>query len=162
MVSRHDHPVEGTCSPTHRLNLLLSRDERMGSDRAAIDQLLVLVSPLGIRSIVVSTGEEAAEVIGREPIHVAFVDLAMPIARGSEGQPGGSRVLQLLRRLDQPPPTVVLRPSHGATRDRCRLLGDALREGAFAVIDRPLRIETMLEVMRRIIRRHYRDHWPAA
>jgi hypothetical protein len=55
-----------------------------------------------------------------------------------------------------------LRPPHGATRDRCRLLGDALREGAFAVIDRPLRIETMLEVMRRIIRRHYRDHWPAA
>jgi DNA-binding response OmpR family regulator len=162
MVSNPTNPSASDRSPKHRLNLLLSRDERLGSDRAAIDQLLVLVSPLGIRSIVVSTGEEAAEVIGREPIHVAFVDLAMPIARDCDGQPGGSRVLQLLRRLDQPPPTVVLRPPHGATRDRCRLLGDALREGAFAVIDRPLRIETMLEVMRRIIRRHYRDHWPAA
>jgi DNA-binding NtrC family response regulator len=162
MVSKPAYPGPDDCSPKHRLNLLLSRDERLGSDRAAIDQLLILITPLGIRSIVVSTGEEAAEVIGREPIHVAFVDLAMPLAKHCEGQAGGSRVLQLLRRLDQPPPTVVLRPPHGASRDRSRLLGEALREGAFAVIDRPLRIETMLEVMRRIIRRHYRDHWPAA
>ncbi len=162
MVQTPSNPCESDCSPKHRLTLLLSRDERLNTDRAAIDQLHILVGPLGIRSIVVSTGEEAAHVIGREPIHMAFVDLAMPLARHNAGQAGGSRVLQLLRRLDQPPPTVVLRPPHGPSRDQSRLLGDALREGAFAVIDRPLRIETMLEVMRRIIRRHYRDHWPAA
>lgn len=161
MVSTSANPPTDARSPSHRLNMLLSRHDRLGSDRAAFDQLLTLVGPLGIRSIVVSTGEEAAQVIGRQPIHVAIVDLATPIARDCEGQPGGARVLQLLRRLDQPPPTVVLRPPHGATRDRCRLLGDALREGAFAVIDRPLQIETMLEVMRRIIRRYYRDNWPA-
>jgi len=162
MISK---PPTNSCtnrSPNCRLNLLLSRDERLGTDKAAIEQLLQLVSPLGIRTIVVSTGEEAAQVISREPIHVAFVDLAMPLARHSTNEAGGSRVLQLLRRLDQPPPTVVLRPPHGPTRDRSRIMCDALRDGAFAVMDRPLRLETMLEVMRRIVRKHYHDHWPAA
>lgn len=162
MVTNDPTTPSASCSPKCRLNLLLSRDARFQADGAAVEQLLMLVSPLGIRTIVVSTGEEAAQVIAREPIHVAFVDLAMPLANQGGGQAGGSRMLQLLRRLDQPPPTVVVRPPHGATRDRCRILGDALRDGAFAVIDRPLRLETMLEVMRRIVRKHYRDHWPAA
>ena len=41
-----------------------------------------------------------------------------------------------------------------------RLLGQSLREGAFAVLDRPVSIEDMLEVMRRILRRYYADVWP--
>ena len=42
-------------------------------------------------------------------------------------------------------------------------LGDAestIQQGAFAVLDRPIEIESMLEVMRRILRRHYADVWP--
>jgi hypothetical protein len=36
-----------------------------------------------------------------------------------------------------------------------------LREGAFAVLDQPVNLESMLEVLRRIVRRHYSDAWPA-
>jgi hypothetical protein len=32
----------------------------------------------------------------------------------------------------------------------------------FAVLDRPLGIESMLETLRRVVRRHYSDQWPAA
>jgi hypothetical protein len=32
----------------------------------------------------------------------------------------------------------------------------------FAVLDRPLGIEPMLETLRRVVRRHYSDQWPAA
>ena len=39
-------------------------------------------------------------------------------------------------------------------------LHEALREGAFAVLDMPLRMETMLETMRRVLCRHYADNWP--
>ena len=41
-------------------------------------------------------------------------------------------------------------------------LNDALREGVFAVLDRPLGLEPMLETLRRVVRRHYADRWPAA
>ena len=146
---------------TPRLNLLLSYGGwRQGS---VVDQLPRLLEPLGIRSIRVHCGREAAEAIQHEHIHIAMVDLDIPLDRGqSQTAPAGSRVLQLLRRLDHPPPTVVVRPPQVGPRDSARSLSEALREGAFAVLDRPLELETTLEVMRRVLRRHYADNWPAA
>ena len=41
-------------------------------------------------------------------------------------------------------------------------LSDALRDGAFTVLDDPVPVETMLQALERVVRRHYRDHWPAA
>lgn len=145
-----------------RLNLLLSYGGwREGS---AVDQLPRLLAPMGIHSMRVHSGEEAADVIRTTLIHIAVVDLAIPLHKEREQElpaaPSGSRVLQLLRRLDQPPPTVVVRPPQTAARESARTLSDALRQGAFAVLDRPLNLETMLEVMRRVLARHYADHWP--
>jgi len=60
------------------------------------------------------------------------------------------------------PAAVVVRPPQPSTRDSARGLSEALRDGAFTVIDGPVRLENMLEVLRRVVRRHYRDHWPAA
>jgi CheY-like chemotaxis protein len=149
----------------HRLNLLLSyggwRQEN------AIDQLPRLLTPMGISAIRVNSGEEAAEIIQTTPVHIAVVDLAIPLHRRDDSTttrsdtPGGSRILQLLRRMPQPPPTVVVRPPQSAARESTRTLSEALREGAFAVLDRPINLETMLEVMRRILRRCYADNWPA-
>lgn len=154
-------PEKANGRPAARLNLLLSYGGwREGS---AVDQLPQLLSPLGIHSIRVHSGEEAAEIINSTSIHIAVVDLAIPLHRRREDKspevPSGPRVLQLLRRLEEPPPTVVVRPPQ-ATRESARTLSDALREGAFAVLDRPLQLETMLEVMRRVLRRYYSDHWP--
>jgi CheY-like chemotaxis protein len=151
-----------------RLNLLLSRG---GWRRdAALDQLPALLAPLGIHSVTASSGEEAAEVIRSVSVHIAVVDLAIPLQRTQTavGAPpvgsgeGGPRILQLLRRLDQPPPTVVVRPPQPAARESARGLMQALREGAFAVLDQPVHLESMLEVLRRILRRHYSDCWPAS
>ena len=126
-----------------------------------VDQLPCLLEPMGISTVRVESGEEAADVIRHRPIHIALVDLEIPLHRGDEpSEAGGARTLQLLRRLDQPPPTVVVRPPQAAERERVRGLVEALREGAFAVLDRPLHLETTLEVMRRILRRHYADVWP--
>jgi len=157
-----------TCNtaPAHRLTLLLSyagwRDE------SAVDQLPHLLRPMGIHSIRVESGEQATSVISSQAIHIAVVDLAIPLhhSPGSTSNtaeaPAGPRILQLLRRLEQPPPTVVVRPPQPTSRESARTLSDALREGAFAVLDSPVRLEAMLEVMRRILRRHYADHWPAS
>ncbi len=144
---------------TSRLNLLLSCGA--GREGPAIEQLPRLLSPMGIFSIRVTSGESAAKVISDFPIHIAVVDLTIPLAPDSPARSGGARILQLLRRLEQPPPTVVVRPRQPIKRDSTRELAEVLREGAFAVLDRPINLETMLEVMRRILRRHYADEWPA-
>lgn len=162
-----DQPGRNQSPPGNRLNLLLSH--RMGStgvaaassDNSAFQQLPRLLEPLGIRSIHAPSGEDAASVIVRQTIHIAVIDFAVPLSpKSSATGEGGARILQLLRRLDQPPPTVVVRPPQPTARENVRGLSDALREGAFAVLDHPLNLEVMLEVMRRILRRHYSNLWP--
>lgn len=152
-----------------RLNVLLSYGG--WREQSVVDQLPHLLQPMGIRSIRVESCDQAADVIRREAIHIAVVDLAIPLHCTAAGEsmtavtpsiaePGGPRILQLLRRLEPTPPTVVVRPPQPTTREAVRTLSDALRQGAFAVIDNPVRLETLLEVMRRILRRHYADLWP--
>ncbi len=108
-----------------------------------------------------TSGDEAADLIQHHPIHIAVVDLQIPFERDCPSQrPGGPRILQLLRRLDQPPPTVVVRPAQATARESQRSLSEALQQGAFAVLDQPMKLDTLLEVMRRILRRYYEGAWP--
>jgi CheY-like chemotaxis protein len=163
-----DCPAQASRDQLPRLNLLLTCAS--WRQNTALDHLPPLLEPLGIRTIKAPSGEEAAEIIQQLRVHIAVVDLAIPLQRKpSDGScelnnhltEAGPRVLQLLRRLDAPPPTVVVRPPQPATRESARSLMHALREGAFAVLDQPVNLESMLEVLRRIVRRHYSDAWPA-
>ena len=175
MILRDPHPDNPTLGspPDHRsaerprLNLLLSYGG--WREQPTVDQLARLLEPMGICSLRADSGEEAQQIIREFIIHIAVVDLSIPLhqkpdkaASSAPASPGGPRILQLLRRLDQPPPTVVVRPPQSAARESARSLAAALREGAFAVLDRPVHLETMLQTMRRVLRRHYADHWPAA
>ncbi len=160
-ISRLDDlMMQMASAPTRRrLTLLLSYGG--WRDDAAVHQLPRLLEPMGITSIEAETGEQAADLIQQQPIHIALVDLEIPLRGGSsDQQAGGARILQLLRRLHQPPPTVVIRPKQANSRDDVRGLATSLREGAFAVLDRPLHIEAILETLRRVLRRHYQDAWP--
>lgn len=159
--------VEMTPKNRSRLNLLVSYGG--WRDASWADQLPRLLDPLGIHSIKVGSGRAATEVIRTMPVHIAVVDLAIPLedrceepAGGGGDEPAGMRILQLLRRLDQPPPTVVVQQPAVSRRERDRVLTSALREGAFTVLESPVHLETLLEVMRRIVRRHYADLWPAS
>lgn len=142
-----------------RLSLLLS-STRSWHDGHVVDMLPSLLEPMGIGCVTAGSADEAAEVIRRHDVHIAVIDLAMPLSRDDQRTAGGPRILQLLRRLDQPPPTVVVRPPQATQRENVRGLTDALREGAFAVLDRPVHWETMLETLRRLVRRHYAGLWP--
>ena len=116
---------------------------------------------MGIHSLEADTGEEAASLIQLQPVHIAVVDLEIPLTSGPSMTAGGPRILQLLRRLDQPPPTIVIRPRQASNRQDVRELMASLRDGAFAVIDRPLQLEILLDTLRRVLRRHYQDAWPS-
>jgi DNA-binding NtrC family response regulator len=148
--------------PRARLNLLLSYGGWRSESWA--DQLPRLLDPVGIHSIKVECGRQAEDVIRAMPVHIAVIDLRIPldVSQGSERlDASGPRILQLLRRLQPSPPTIVVREAQPVERERARGLAAALREGAYSVLDHPVRLETLLELLRRITRRYYADLWPA-
>ena len=140
-----------------RLNLLLSSGWREGGETAQLPDLL---DPMGIQCMHARTGREATQLVETRRVDIALIDLELPMDDLGNGRAAGPRILQLLRRLDPTPPTVVIRPLQPTRRDASRGLSEALREGAFAVLDRPLKLESMLETLRRVVRRHYADRWP--
>lgn len=146
-----------------RLNLLLSYAGWRHESWA--DRLPRLLEPMGIQSLRAGTGAEASSVIARYPIHMAVVDLGLPLDQADDPAQcpeAGPKLLELLRRLDQPPPTVVVKRAR-SHREDCREINAALRAGAFAVIDRPdnqTDLERLLEVLRRCLKRHYQGRWP--
>jgi DNA-binding response OmpR family regulator len=155
--------VEGGGSASARLNLLLSYAG--WQSEPWVDQLPRLLEPMGVSSLRAGTGREATELIRSHRIHVAVVDLGLPLDVGDTVmEEGGPRLLELLSRLEQAPPTVAVKSSRTQAEDR-RCLNAALRLGVFAVIDRPRGmndLNVMLEVLRRALCRFYRGRWPAA
>ncbi|MFN0010696.1 MAG: hypothetical protein ACKVS8_03530 [Phycisphaerales bacterium] len=152
--------------PGGRLNLLLScaswRDDTWA------DRLPCLLEPMGISAVRAMTARHAERVIRSTPIHIAIVDLGLPLdeacdagatAAGVEGE-AGTRVLDLLARLTDPVPTVIIQAPR-SQRDGRRTMAAALNCGAFAVVDRAAAdLEFMLGVMRRCLDRHYGSRWP--
>lgn len=144
-----------------RLNLLLSYAGWQPDSWA--DRLPRLLEPMGVRSLRANSAREASEVLRAAPIHIAVVDLGLPLDEsGSDAQEAGPRLLDLLARLPEPPPTVVVKHSR-THRDACREMNAALRCGAFAVIDRPRSptdLEILLDVLSRCLTRFYHGRWP--
>lgn len=146
-----------------RLNLLLSYAG--WQETPWVERLPAMLTPMGISSHIAASVSSAQRVIEHNPIHIAIVDLALPL----DDSPGpieeaGTRILNLLARLASPPPTVVIKRRRTA-RDDIREVNAALRSGAFAVVDRPhaqREIESLLEVLRRCMNRHYQNRWPDA
>lgn len=146
-----------------RLNLLLS-DASYHVDSWA-SRLPTLLSPMGIHAHRAGSGQQASNLIETMTIHVALVDLGLPLecCEPSEAKEGGYRLLDILARLAHRPPTVAI-TSARTPRDESRQLNAALKHGAFAVINRPRTprdVETLLEVLRRCVIRHYKGQWPA-
>ena len=161
-------PAPTPSTPPHsgRLNLLLSYAGWQPDPW--VERLPPLLEPMGVQSLRAATGREAQDVIRHNPIHIAVVDLGLPLdtvdtdADAPELSEGGSRLLELLHRLDQPPPTVVVKRAR-STRDDHRDMAAALRLGAFAVVDRPRDqhdLNLILEVLRRCLTRFYQGRWP--
>lgn len=157
------HTPSGEAAGGGRLNLLLSAAGPVAwRDEGWAEALPRLLEPMGVKSWRVHSGLEAAKVIERVQVHIALVDLSLPLDEHQEAnasEEGGARLLELLGRLETPPPTVVVKCGKTHRQDN-RALCDALQAGAFAVLERPVHVEAALEVMRRILARHYGDRWP--
>lgn len=158
-------PGPGTEGEHPRLNLLLSYAGWQPDP--VINCLPPLLEPMGIRSLRAATGREASSVMQSTRVHIAVVDLGLPLdtpraQAAPELEEGGPRLLELLSRLSKPPPVVAVKRSR-SMRDDSRDIAAALRLGAFAIVDRPRDphdLNVMLDVLRRILARFHRGCWP--
>lgn len=148
-----------------RLHVLLTEDRPHGPEHWS-RQLPQLLAPQGIETHTASTGREALDLIERVQFHAAVIDLATPpgdVTTGPAAASGGASGLSLLdlfRRLPGTPPIVVLRSPAFTKRQAERLLVESMRLGAFSVLDKPVDLERLLAVFRRMMDRHYRGSWP--
>ncbi len=152
-----------------RFNVLLTRD-RPHSAPHWTNQLPRLLEPQGVASYLAESGRQAIDLAETLEIHAAVIDLgtprgdATPIARhgGARGMPsGGLWLLELMRRMPNHPPLVVINSPAYSQRQLQRMLQEALRLGAFCVLNQPVGIEQLLNVFRRLLDRHYRGTWPS-
>lgn len=163
-------PSPPTSGGDRHLNLLLTYGGWRESSWA--DALPRLLEPMGVRSFRANSGAEAAQVLRSVPVHAAVVDLRLPLDRphrlttaGESPDPalteeGGERLLEVLRRLEAPPPTVVVTRDR-SPREYMRELHYALRHGAYAVVHGSAAdAEQMLRVLQRLVSRYYHNQWP--
>lgn len=159
------NPAAADPGQSNRLNLLLSWGG--WQNESWVDRLPALLEPMGVHSLRVRTAREAEKAIRQNPVHIAVVDLGLPLDSSSTtpapaSEEAGPRVLELLRRLESPPPTVVVQQSRSA-RDATRHMSAALRCDAFAVVDRAAAdVELMLKVLQRCMQRFYQGRWPGS
>ena len=151
-------------SREQRLNVLLNE---AGEEWA--DQLPRLLEPQGVRAIRVGDVNEAVNVIERMPVHALVVDVHLPmekrLERGGQADSaaaGGLKLLRVIQRVDPTPPAVIVRDRRFDARQDDRLLSEALKLDVFSVLDEPVQLEQLLEVLRRLLQRFYGGSWPGA
>lgn len=151
---------------TSRFNVLLAEDpQRADADWAT--PLGRLLEPHGFSPLVAESGNEALELAEQHPLHAALVDLATPRDAGvrhtggtNSVESGGLWLLEVLHRRKDAPPIVVVNNQPLDTTAFQRYVTQALQLGAFSVVNFPIKIEALLNVIRRLIDRRYHGQWP--
>ena len=144
-----------------RFNVLLTEDREHASEHWT-RQLPRLLRPQGVHAFITQTGQEAVQLIRRCEIHAAVIDLATPMHNdvANTSGPGGLWLLDVLRREPNNLPVVVVNSRAGSSREIKRFLNEALRRGAFSVINRPVQLEVLLGIIARVVDRQYDGLWP--
>jgi CheY-like chemotaxis protein len=166
-----------------RLNLLLT-ENRPHAPEHWISQLPTLLRPQGVDSFLARTTSEALELASHRTIHAAVIDLATPASTATKGPetdlndveaerpdagarparaaaPSGCMwLIELFRRLPDRPSVVVIHSPAYTDKQLERLLHEALRLGAFSVMNKPVQVEQLLTVFQRLLERRYQGAWP--
>ncbi|MEM1108198.1 MAG: hypothetical protein AAGH99_05845 [Planctomycetota bacterium] len=151
--------------PGGRFNVLLTEDRARPVEHWT-RQFPRLMKPLGVEAHLAATAKQALELTDRITFHAAFVDLATPkddaasSASASGAAQGGLWLLEVLQRRTDRPAVVVVN-SRATQKQAVRLLNDALRLGAFSVVNRPADLTPLLSVIQRLLNRHHQGQWPA-
>lgn len=154
-------------SKSTRLNVLLTEDRPRGDGHWS-HHLPRLLEPFGVHTHVAHSGRQAIDFAERHPIHAAVVDLSTPIESPRPGRISGTTLdpasglwlIELLRRLPNKPPFVVVTSPMVDQAQLSRVLHQALKAGAFSVLNRPASLDEVLTVFKRLVDTFYAGTWP--
>lgn len=130
-------------SHTNRLTVLLANEQE--GWHQTITRLL---QPQGVQTLSAHSGREALRLMECTPVHVAVLDQQMP-------QLGGLQVIRMMREMNNAPPAILLANDMSST-----LLREALGMHVFSVLGKPVDFNVLLDVLARVLRRHYESRWP--
>jgi CheY-like chemotaxis protein len=112
-------------------------------DRGCREALRDIVEPEGFRSVLASSGEEALDILGRDRIHLALLDMHMPRLTGLE-------TLELLRQAGAVLPCILVTADTNEV-----LIRQAFRARAYSVIPKPVSKNIVLYTVVRALVRAY-------
>ena len=152
-----------TVSRDGRFHVLIAEDRAYAGEHWT-SQLPRLLEPQGVVSYVVRSGRQAMDVATRMEVHAAVIDMATPLDEAQQtpraGEPAEMWLLDLFRRLPNRPPVVIVHATDYSQRKFDRVLHQALKLGAFSVLNKPVELETILSVFQRLLERQYGGTWP--
>jgi len=148
--------------------------------------LSTLLAPMGVRTFEATTGPDAMEVIEKHPIHLAVVDtrltgtdeLSLPklihkIRERTTQTPEQAEAYRVQVQFEEKdkkqrievrfeaqaaewPTVILLTPARND-----QMLAMALKFNVFSVVNEPVDVNLMLEIMARAMRRFHQNQWPS-
>lgn len=143
-----------------RFNVLLTEDRLHLGEEHWTCQLPRLLQPQGVASYIAYNGQEAIEMADQLVFHAAVVDLGTPVREPNALEAGGLWLLELMQRMPNRPPIVVINSPAYSQRQVQHLLRESLRLGAFSVLNKPIDLERLLAVFQKLLDRQYKGTWP--
>jgi CheY-like chemotaxis protein len=116
-------------------------------DRDFRETLSSVFESRGFRTLQAGDGEEALDVVSREPVHLLLLDMHMPRLTGLD-------TIRELRKLQLELPCVLI----SAAMDR-QIEAEARAANAFSVLSKPVRLPDITGIVAQIMRQVY--CWPA-
>ena len=112
-------------------------------DRSARETLRDIFEPVGFRTHLAESGEEAIDIVRDEEIHLALFDMHLPRLTGLE-------TMQIVRQIKGILPMILV----SADRDH-QLLRRALSANAFCVLSKPVSRNTIIYYVTRALEKFY-------
>src|SRR6478735_2667109 len=126
-------------APTAQPYSLLITDD----DVAARETLRDIFEPAGFRTILAESGEHAIDIVRRQEIHLALMDMYLPRLTGLE-------TMEIVRQIKGSFPTILL----SADSDE-RLMRRALSAHVFCVLNKPVSRHAVTHAVNRAIEKFY-------
>ncbi len=115
-------------------------------DRDFRETLRLAFEPLGFRTLVAGDGEEALEIVHREPVHLLLLDMHMPRLTGLE-------TIRRVKQFAEELPCILL----SADLDE-QMAEEARRARAFSALAKPVRFAEIKRVVNLALQSVY--GWP--
>jgi len=112
-------------------------------DPVARETLREIFEPVGYRTLLAESGEEALDIVREHDVHLALMDLNLPRLSGLE-------TISLVRQIKGVLPMILITAEHDEN-----LLRKALSANAFCVLAKPVSKNVIIYVVTRALEKYY-------